>query len=166
MCNDGQIRKLCESNPPLIKDAPDFETQLQPAGFDVTVKSVARLSGSATIGKPYGNRVAHESPMAPIDGYYELVPGAYIVYINEYVSLPDSVSGLAVPRSTLFRCGASLSSGLWDPGFSGRGRLGLYVPNGIEILYVEDHAPIAQLIFFPTNPVEKGFQFNEFYREE
>ncbi|KKQ93716.1 MAG: Deoxyuridine 5'-triphosphate nucleotidohydrolase [candidate division CPR2 bacterium GW2011_GWC1_39_9] len=162
--SDREIRDLCNSSPPLIEDFIDFEHQLQPTGFDVTVKKIVRLSGEAQIGNPYHNKVASESDVKITDGWYVLKSGFYVIYINEFTNIPNNLMGLAFPRSTLFRCGGTLQSGVWDGGFKGRGRLGLCV-SGVTHLRIEENCPIAQLVFFPAFGVEKGFQFNEFYRE-
>lgn len=90
------------------------------------------------------------------------MPGMHLVYINEYTSIPNELMGLAFPRSTLFRCGGVLQSGVWDGGFRGRGRFGLLV-QGVDELRIEHNSPIAQLIFFRAANVGEGFKFNEFY---
>ncbi|MEI2760841.1 MAG: hypothetical protein V9E95_01185 [Methanothrix soehngenii] len=38
---------------------------------------------------------------------------------NEIVNIPGDVAALARARSTLLRCGASLETALWDPGYLG-----------------------------------------------
>jgi len=98
------------------------------------------------------------------DGFYHLEPGAYLIYVNEFTRIPREITGLALPRSTLFRCGGILSTGVWDGGFEGRGRLGLFVI-GVNELLIEQAAPIAQIVFHDAPGVQQGFQFNEFYRE-
>lgn len=162
--SDRRIRELCEQESPLIRDAINFKEQLQPAGFDVTVRSVARLVGNATIGGPYQSHVAQEITVEPSEGFYSLKPGPYLVYINEYTAIPAHITGLVLPRSTLFRCGGILQSGAWDSGFNGRGRLGLFVPDGIT-LSIQTDAPIAQIIFFDSPGVENLFAFNQFHVE-
>lgn len=160
--SDNDIRKLCKQDPPLLKDFLDFETQLQPTGFDVTVRNIVRLQGNAQIGGPYHNKVATEISIKKKDGYYKVKPGMYIVYINEYTSFPNELMGMVFPRSTLFRAGGILQSGVWDGGFCGRGRLGLLV-QGVDELLIEHNCPIAQMVFFRSANVEEGFKYNEFY---
>ena len=161
---DVEIRELTAGNVPLITDAPDFDEQLQPSGFDLTVRKVTKLGGSSRLGLPYQSRVATEQPVEPIGDAYVLSPGSYLVYVNEFTRFPLDVVGFAFARSTLFRCGGSLSAGVWDPGFEGRGRLGLSV-SGVDALEVQLNAPIAQLVFHRTNGSGEGFKFNEYYRE-
>lgn len=161
--SDKKIRTLCNTSEPLIADAPDFEQQLQPAGFDVTVRSIVRMHGNSQIGGPYRSKVAAETEMDLREGRYLLDEGPYLVYINEYTRIPLGISATVFPRSTAFRCGCILQSGLWDSGFCGRGRLGIFVPSGIQVS-IEHNAPIAQLVFLESPDIETPFQFNQFYR--
>lgn len=161
---DVEIRALCKNDPPLISDFLNFESQLQSTGFDITVKRITRLHGTAALGEGKHSRVAAEQAVEPAEGKYLLTPGAYLVYINEYTAIPNDIMGLVFARSTLFRSGGMLETGIWDGGFRGRGMLGLYVM-GVETLYVDVQAPIAQITFFRTGQVERGFQFNEYWRE-
>lgn len=162
--SDKEIKELCSGELPLIRDAIDFSTQLQPTGFDVTVQKITRMTGIGQIGGPYQSQVAKEEEIKANNGWYTLDAGSYLVYINEYVNIPKDLMGLAFPRSTLFRSGGMLQTGVWDGGFQGRGRLGLFVV-GIDHLKIQEQCPIAQLVFFRSANVENGFQFNEFYKE-
>jgi dUTP pyrophosphatase len=163
LLSDAEIRELVlHASPPLLSGYLDFEAQLQAAGFDVTVQRIVRLEGEAQIGGPYESRPASEVEVAARDGLYSLSPGSYVAYLNEVTAFPLDVAGIALPRSTLFRCGGTLSSGLWDPGFHGRGRLGLSVA-GVSSLAITTNCPIAQIAFFRLSPAERGFQFNQFY---
>ena len=51
-----------------------------------------------------------------------LEPGGYLVTYNEEIRVPADSAGLVLPRSSLMRCGATLHSALWDPGYRGRGQ--------------------------------------------
>ena len=164
LLSDTEIRELCKSDTPLLADFIDFDRQLQPTGFDVTVRGVHQLVGVSQIGGPYNSKVAEEVLIRPQESYYTLAPGAYLININEYVALPNEIMGLIFPRSTLFRCGGILQSGVWDGGFNGRGRLGLLI-QGVQELKIEENCPIAQMVFFRSNNVDEGFKFNEFYKE-
>ncbi|WP_431230444.1 dCTP deaminase domain-containing protein [Paenarthrobacter nicotinovorans] len=163
--SDAEIRLRCSGDSPLASGAPNFEEQLQPAGLDVTVQKIARLTGHARIGKPYQNQVASENDVPLNNGWFDLTPGSYILYLNERFDIPHDLAGLVLPRSTLIRCGGALESGLWDPGFQGKGRLGLNIPF-MEKISIQKDGPIGQIIFFQMNQAERGFQFNEFYIDE
>ncbi|MFB4316989.1 hypothetical protein [Actinomadura sp. 21ATH] len=164
MLADKEIIELINADPPLIRDFRSLAEQLQPAGFDVTVRKITAPRGEARLGGPHRSRVATESEILLEEGFYRLCPGYYIFYLNEYLSLPKDIAGIALARSTLMRCGGWLSSGLWDPGFRGRGRLGLSVANPAGLL-VEADSPFAQISFFRLSGQSKGFQFNQYYAE-
>lgn len=53
---------------------------------------------------------------------------------------------MALPRSSLLRCGATLDTAVWDPGYNGRSQSLLVVhnPHGIRI---KKNARLMQLIF-------------------
>ena len=164
MLADREIRELCQQETPLIKDAPDFDLQLQSSGFDLTVKRITKMKGNATVGGPHRSSVAAEEDISPIDGWFALKQGAYLVYVNEYTNIPNDLAGLVFARSTLFRSGGMLETGVWDSGFQGRGRLGLFVI-GVDSIRIEHNQPIGQIVFFRTSGAEKGFQFNEYFIE-
>lgn len=159
--SDREIRRRCEDeNPPLLSGYRDFESQLQPAGFDITVQRITQLTGPARVGGPNDSKVASEAGLDVVGGYYILVPERfYLVYPNEITRFPDDAAGMSVPRSTLLRCGGRLEGGLWDPGFRGRGRLGLTV-SGVDRLELAKNAPFAQLIFFHVPGVGKAFKYS------
>lgn len=48
--SDNDIRVLCADDPPLLADFLDFEKQLQPTGFDITLRSITMLKGGAQVG--------------------------------------------------------------------------------------------------------------------
>jgi dUTP pyrophosphatase len=56
------------------------------------------------------------------------------------------VAALARPRSTLLRCGASLETALWDPGYRGRSQSLLVVHNQSG-LRLKRNARLMQLVF-------------------
>jgi dUTP pyrophosphatase len=113
--------------------APDAGLQRQPAGFDLTVAQVSRFTGPAALGfdnqlrelppyeeLPWKPTVAGSGVALPESVWLERE--AYLVTYNELVSVPPDCAGLVLPRSSLMRCGATLHSALWDPGYSGRGQ--------------------------------------------
>jgi dUTP pyrophosphatase len=56
------------------------------------------------------------------------------------------VAAMARARSTLLRCGASLQTALWDPGYRGRSQSLLVVhnPSGLRL---KRNARLMQLVF-------------------
>jgi dUTP pyrophosphatase len=158
MLNDQTIRQLI-TNHQLITHYKDLETQLQPSGFDITLHHIESFTGSGTA--DYSNQeriIAETTPIEPDpEGWYSLPPGAYKVVYNETVNMPLDVAAIARTRSTLLRNGAALATAVWDPGYHGRSSslLTVHNPHGIRL---KRDARIAQLIFFHTEKVEKGYR--------
>jgi len=116
--------------------APDATLQRQPAGFDLTLAAVARFRGAGTL--DFSNAQRRLAPLEnlawPADGEpLELPPGGYLVTYNEEIAVPPDCAGLVLPRSSLMRCGATLHSALWDPGYRGRGQGLLTLFNTLEL---------------------------------
>ncbi|MEZ5339801.1 MAG: deoxyuridine 5'-triphosphate nucleotidohydrolase [bacterium] len=126
--------------------SPDPDTQRQPAGYDFSLKSIAAFRGPATLDFSNAKRELPElAELAwPEDGSpIELSPGGYLVTYNETVSVPEHSAGILLPRSSLMRCGATLHSALWDPGYIGKGQGLMTVYNSLRL---HRDARIAQFI--------------------
>ena len=152
------IRKLIEADPPLIEDYRDLESQLQPNGFDLTLREIAlpQTQGRITV----DNRQRLVSGLAPLVfdglGSMELMPDAYIITYNEVVHMPNDVMALARPRSSLLRSGVTVHGAVWDAGYSGRSRSLMVVhnPRGFR---VQRNAAVAQLIFLRLTGETEGY---------
>ena len=137
----GQARGLVES---MI----DAETQTQMCGMELTLQKIERFASAGAVA--FDNKERTLPEMVPIDfdesGWVHLPPGSYLVTFNEIVSIPRDVAALARARSTLQRCGASLETALWDPGYRGRSQslLVVYNPCGLRL---KKNARLMQLIF-------------------
>ena len=157
MLNDQEIRRLVEERQ-MITGFTDLATQLQPSGFDLSLESVeAFKGGGATDYSNEGRVLAETEPLASDEaGWFNLGQGCYKVVYNETVRMPLDVAALARTRSTLLRSGAALGTAVWDPGYQGRSSSLLVVhnPHGIRL---KRNARIAQLVFFHTGEVEKGY---------
>lgn len=171
--SDSEINELLLKTPPLISEFIDLEWQLQPAGFDMTVASVFRVVGQGTIRNTADNTKELESPnlrarleeiSCDREDLFSLVSGSYVVGFNEVLCLPNDVLGIAFGRSTLIRYGASLISGLWDPGFRGKSKCGLVVHNSSGIR-VGKNTSLLQMTFHRLTGTSQGFQFNRFYED-
>lgn len=161
--DEQDLRALIGHAPPLLERITDLDIQLQPGGIDLCVAGVRRIVGAGTLGGPGRSRIPDEVPVEPANGSYALGPGFYLFIVAEIVHLPLDVAALVFPRSTLVRCGASMTTGVWDPGFSGEGRLGVTVsnPDGIR---VEVGTTFAQMVFFRLPRSTRGFAHNAHHR--
>jgi dUTP pyrophosphatase len=144
-----QLRAAIMGNDrPLVSDFVDLETQLQPNGFDVTLREVNRYVGQGQIGVSNDDRILPE--LAPIefdpDGWVTLDPGPYHIVYNEIVAIPESVMAFGRPRSSLGRSGVTIHTAVWDAGYSGRSTslLSVLNPAGFR---VQRNARVMQLVF-------------------
>lgn len=141
------IWQLMHAEPALVSDLPDAAVQIQPCGLDVTLGAVFQLTEAGRLGVD-DRHVPDRVPLGfDFWGWLHLPPGSYMVQLNEVVRLPLDVMALGRPRSSLLRCGATLHTAVWDPGYQGRSECLLLVDNpaGLEL---QKDARIMQLVFF------------------
>ena len=146
------IARLIAGEPPLLDGYRDIDAQLQPNGFDVSVRAVSAYDdGSAPggIGISDGDRALPENTELSFDsdGWLHLRPGPYLLTFNEIVNLPNHIMALARPRSSLLRSGVAIHTAVWDAGYSGRSQalMTVHHPAGFRI---RRDARVAQLVFF------------------
>ena len=153
------ILTLIEGNPPLVEAFLDLEAQLQTNGFDLSLRSVSRLTSCGRLAMDNKNRIVSAQSRLEFDsaGLIHLEPGSYSVIYNEIVHLPKDVMALGLSRSSLLRCGASLHTAVWDAGYSGRSESLLVVhnPQGFDL---EKDARVLQLVFSKLTNVSEGYQ--------
>jgi len=132
----------------LVESMIDPETQTQMCGMELTLQKIERFTSAGTVAFDNIERVLPETE--PMDfgasGWIDLPAGSYLVTFNEIVNIPKDVAALARARSTLLRCGASLETALWDPGYRGRSQslLVVYNPHGLRL---KKNARLMQLVF-------------------
>lgn len=154
-----QLRVLIAGDRPILMDFIDLESQLQPNGFDVTLREVSRFRGAGTIGQYTEDRVLPELEALSFgeDGWIRLPPGAYHILYNEAIDIPPSLMALGRPRSSLGRSGVTIHTAVWDAGYRGRSTSLLAVLNP-EGFRVQRNARVMQLVFFGlTIPSTTGY---------
>jgi dUTP pyrophosphatase len=155
--NSKAIRQLIETQQ-LITGYVDLEKQLQPAGFDISLKEVHAYWGGGAV--DFDNKERKLAPTRQLEadasGWYTLSQGCYMIVYNEAVKMPLNVVALARARSTILRNAAAIETAVWDPGYQGRSSSLLVVhnPSGIRL---KQNARVAQLVFYSTDEVEKGY---------
>ncbi len=97
------IKHLIENPPHLLEDFLSLDDQLQPNGFDMTVRNVAQLINAGSVGKENSSRVLSGTKVIEFeqDGWLRLGPGSYLATFNEVVNLPLDIMALGRPRSSL-----------------------------------------------------------------
>lgn len=145
----SEIVKLLNSTSPLIENYINLDYQLQPAGFDLSLAEIRQFKTSGQI--DFDNSKRKISETIPLrfsteDKSVKLSKGVYLVVFNEKINLPRNILALGLPRSTLLRCGVTINSAVWDPGYSGRGKslMVVFNPYGVTLF---KNARLMQLIF-------------------
>jgi len=152
------IAKLIGQKPPLVESYISLEEQLQPNGFDLTLKEAAVIQTEGYIAVSNTQRqISGLSPLAfdALDNL-SLAPGAYVVTFNEIVNLPKNIMALGYPRSSLLRCGVTVCNAVWDAGYRGRSQalLMVYNPCGFRI---QRNARLDQLVFIEMADETEGY---------
>ena len=132
----------------LVESMIDPKMQTQMCGMELTLQKIERFTSAGAVA--FDNMERELPRTEPMDfdpsGWVDLAAGAYLVTFNEIVNIPTDVAALARARSTLLRCGASLETALWDPGYRGRSQslLVVYNPHGLRL---KKNARLMQLVF-------------------
>ena len=145
-----QLRPLIEGEErPLITDWQNLDEQIQPNGFDMTLRSISAYRGPGQIGVSTRDRILPELEKLSFDadGWVTLAPGIYQIVYNEIVDIPVTLMALGRPRSSLPRGGVTIHTAVWDAGYSGRSTSMLAVMNP-EGFRLQQNARVMQLVFF------------------
>lgn len=165
------ILAMLRSTPPLVENIRDTDVQIQVTGIDLTVGELFTIKNTGRLDFTNKTRTLPArslvrapvfaivnpatEPLAAHAGLYRLDHGNYILRLHEKVSLPNDVTAMAHPRSSLTRCGATISSGFWDAGYSGHGEVLLTV--GEKGLILTPDARICQMSFIKADGVTEGY---------
>ena len=139
------LERILEDN--LVQGFADAKSQVQPAGFDLTVEKVFAYESQGAIDFDNKDRKLSETEELAWgkDGWLELKQGVYKLQFAEEVSLPADLAAMTILRSSLMRCGCILHQGYWDPGYHGKGEASLIVPE--HGLRLKKGAKVAQMVF-------------------
>ena len=153
------ILELIKAPEPMVDGYLNLDAQLQPNGFDLTLREVLRFASPGRTGPGREPSVLPRYEGIPFhsDGYLHLSDGAYLVTFNEVVGLPRHVMALARPRSSLLRSGVAIHTAVWDAGYRGRSQalMTVYNPSGYR---VAKGARLLQMVFmYLARPVEEGY---------
>jgi len=109
LLSSTELRKLMQANPPLLENAVDIETQIQPNGIELTLKEIKTIEGSGAVDFDNSERKLPDGKFLEFDsdGWIHLPKGIYKVLFNEIVNIPMNLAAIAKPRSTLIRWGYS-----------------------------------------------------------
>ena len=154
-----RMRSMLIGNKPLIRGYIDLEVQIQPNGFDLSLKEIHKIESRVYLDFNNSNRKLPPLDVIDFDqdGWLQLDAGVYIVVFNEIVTLPDNLMALGRPRSSLLRMGVTVDSAVWDAGYSGRSQCLLVVHNLFGI-GLQRNARILQLVFMQLDSSTEVYQ--------
>lgn len=132
----------------LVESMIDPKMQTQMCSMELTLQKIERFVSSGSVAFDNSERELPQTEALDFDesDWIDLARGAYLVTFNEIVNIPKDVAAIARARSTLLRCGASLETALWDPGYRGRSQSLLVVYNPLG-LWLKKNARLMQLVF-------------------
>jgi dUTP pyrophosphatase len=139
-----------------------------PAGYDFTLDQVEGFGYKRPSIFTDGKILPHYEVRRHFgtDGrnLYNLAQGIYMVRFLENVRIPGNMMGYMRPRSTLTRCGVTLETAVWDPGYEGISHCLMNVLNPLGV-YIEHGARIGHMVLHPkTNAA--GLLYTGQYQKE
>lgn len=165
------ILELMKGECPLIENLIDQNMQIKENGVELTIGNVFTPKESGII--DFDNTIRYvcqyetiypitinikirDDTEKSIVGY-QLKEGTYIVKLHEKVNIPKNMIALIRGRSSLFRNGVTVKSGVWDSGYSGRGSITMTVENPHGVILTKD-ARICQMYFAMTDKETDGYR--------
>jgi dUTP pyrophosphatase len=138
-------KQILERN--IVNELISVEKQVQPCGIDLTVSKIEMYKSEGVIDFDNSQRkLPRLEESGTFQGAWHLTPGSYLITLNEIVSVPANCMGIARPRSSLLRMGATICSSVWDPGYVGKSQCMLVVHNQRGIV-VHPNAKLLQIVF-------------------
>ncbi len=155
----SEILRYIQAQPPLVAEYLDLAAQVQPNGFDLTLRRIDVLQTPGTLAESNQDRVLPVTTPLVFDalGFIDLLPGAYRITFNEVVNLPHDLMAIARTRSSLLRSGVVVPSAVWDAGYSGRSE-SLMVVHNTRGFRVQRNARLLQLVFMTLSGQTDGYQ--------
>lgn len=138
--------------------------QIQPNGIDLTVDKVFHQTQGPTLTK--NKHFIDEGyllslPPSDLAGLPDDTQGwfleshYYVIEWAETIHVPKNAIGLIFPRSTLLRLGGTICTAVWDRGYKGKGRSGLFL--GAPML-LQRGTRLGQIIFIDAQEDEQLYE--------
>jgi len=124
-------------------------------GYDLTLKSIKKVSGGVVMqDKTTIADYTEVTPSVNNDGkfIFKLEPGTYSLTFEQGCKLPNNMTAFIRHRSSILRCGAIITSGVFDPGFEVDEMGSIMIVT--ESMIIERGARVAQIIMFENNEAE------------
>lgn len=143
-------------------------------GVDLSIKKPMKIAtcGHVLRDKTYAseyediNLVKKTIPVSNGDSFetdlgWHLSRGTYILVLNEGCKFGPNDTGYIILRSSLNRCGVSICSAVWDPGYTSMDSAGAISPMSIRLtvdteegVFIEQNARVAQLLVFENESTD------------
>ncbi len=129
------------------------------AGFDLRLGEVYSIEGDGFLGVEERNTpeinllASHFQEKEESENFFIFKPKEYyLIKTIEKVNLPNNISGIIFPRTTLFRSGLTLFNGIIQPGYSGEltfgisnlGKSNIKISFGARIVHVTFHEVLGE----------------------
>ena len=123
-------------------------------GYDLTLKEVKQIMGGTVLSDKTEVLPYLEVATFAKDGktVYNLSPGSYSLTFEQGVKLPSNKTAFIRHRSSILRCGAIITSGVYDPGFEVDEMGGVLIAT--RLITIEKGARVAQIIIFDNSEAE------------
>ena len=123
-------------------------------GYDLTLKEVKQIAGGTVFSDKTEVLPYLEVPTFTKEGkiVYNLSSGSYSLTFEQGVKLPSNKTAFIRHRSSILRCGAIITSGVYDPGFEVDEMGGVLIAT--RPITIEVGARVAQIIIFDNSEAE------------
>jgi dUTP pyrophosphatase len=123
-------------------------------GYDLTLKEVKTINGGSVLCDKTIVDSYNEVPSYELEGKtrFTLEPGSYSLTFEQGVKLPSNKTAFIRHRSSILRCGAIITSGVYDPGFEVDEMGGVLIAT--QPITIEKGARVAQIIIFDNSEAE------------
>jgi deoxycytidine triphosphate deaminase len=123
-------------------------------GYDLTLKEVKQINGGSVLSDKTIVDSYNEVPSYELEGKtrFTLEPGSYSLTFEQGVKLPKSKTAFIRHRSSILRCGAIITSGVYDPGFEVDEMGAVLIAT--RPITIEKGARVAQIIIFDNFDAE------------
>jgi dUTP pyrophosphatase len=143
--NANQVEQLLQTN------GKGAKAQV---GYDLTLKEVKTINGGSVLCDKTIVDSYNEVPSYELEGKtrFTLEPGSYSLTFEQGVKLPSNKTAFIRHRSSILRCGAIITSGVYDPGFEVDEMGGVLIAT--QPITIEKGARVAQIIIFDNFDAE------------
>jgi dUTP pyrophosphatase len=147
---------------------PYDDNAVQSGGYDLHIEKVTVQNTHPIpyITKDNDKRIVSDwKELTPhYNNIFRLERGEYLIEFSEIVTIPPDCIGLIFPRSSLLRSNCTMTSAVWDAGYSGKGK-GYLIVNSHVGVYIEQYAAICQLVLFGLDTVAENLYKGKYQYE-